>query len=610
MATWPSENNTGVPAGVTLLPSGGITITQPGVTVSGLKINGPVNIRANNVTLENCQISSDAFSTVYITKGLTGVVVKNCDIDGQDAGSNGIFGQGTFLNNNIYNTENGIAVAGNNTLIQGNYIHDFGGLSTSHYDGVQIDGGNDNVIVRGNTIIVDRGQTSAVMIDNYFGPISNVQVSGNLLAGGGYTIYVDAHFNSNPITNVSITDNHMGQGYWGYTNFNGVRPVHTGSVYDGWALSDGLDSQPTSPTPTPTPTPTPSQSVATEGADVLIGDANDNVINALGGDDRVSGAGGNDTLNGGNGNDTLNGDAGNDILIGGAGRDTMTGGAGNDTFTFTALSDSSISYLRDVITDFTPGQDKINISGLDANGGLSGNNDFTLLAADGAAFTGKAGELIWDTDAANDRTLVRADVNGDRVADFIIQLNGTASLSARDFIGLAGQTTTSPPPPTSGQTTVNGSESADYLTGTGGDDLINGLGGDDTLLAGAGNDTLVGGYGTDVMTGGAGYDTFKFNAPGEIGRATGDRDIIVDFTRGQDKIDLSAIDADTTVSGNQAFDLLPANDAFFSGTAGELAWRTEGGRTLVQGDVNGDGIHDFEIELSGTLYLTQADFIV
>ena len=48
----------------------------------------------------------------------------------------------------------------------------------------------------------------------------------------------------------------------------------------------------------------------------------------------------------------------------------------------------------------------------------------------------------------------------------------------------------------------------------------------------------------------------------------------------------------------------------FQHRAGQLAWRTEGNHTLIQGDTNGDGVHDVELELSGRHHLTAADFIL
>ncbi len=251
--------------------------------ISGLNITGPVFINAPNVTLINCKITSSDFAVVKIATGITGAVVQNCTINGVGSGNDGdcgILGQGTFIGNNIYNVENGIAVAGPST-IQDNYIHGLLASGSPHYDGIQIDGGVSNVTISHNTIINQYTQTSAIMIDNYFGPISNIKVDNNLLYGGGYTIYDDAQFNSNPITGVSITNNHMGGGYWGATDFNGTNPTYTGNVNDGAALVATLNTSANTGggTTTPPPTqPTPDAPHITSGDHVT----NDNTVTLTG----------------------------------------------------------------------------------------------------------------------------------------------------------------------------------------------------------------------------------------------------------------------------------------------------------------------------------------
>ncbi len=144
---WPDATNTGLPPGVTLTASGDLVITKAGTVISGLDIKGTVTIAAANVTLENCKIESGGFFLVNIKSGVTGAVVQNCEINGLGTsgsdGSCGINGQGTFLNNNIYNVENGINVSGTqsgSTVIQGNYIHGLSSGGSPHYDGIQIDG--------------------------------------------------------------------------------------------------------------------------------------------------------------------------------------------------------------------------------------------------------------------------------------------------------------------------------------------------------------------------------------------------------------------------------------------------------------------------------------
>lgn len=242
---WPDATNTGVPAGVTLTASGDVIIDKPGTVISGLDIRGSVYINADNVTVENCKITSGGWAVVKVKSGVTGAVVQDCTIDGtghspDGTGNEGILGQGTFLRNNISNVENGITIVGNNSVIQDNYIHDLNAGGSPHYDGIQIDGGVSNIEISHNTIINQRGWTSAIMIDNYFGSVSNVAVNNNLLVGGAYTVYSDGTLGSSPISGVSFTNNHIGGGAYGPAMIRNSNPVYTGNVDDGATLAQGI----------------------------------------------------------------------------------------------------------------------------------------------------------------------------------------------------------------------------------------------------------------------------------------------------------------------------------------------------------------------------------
>ncbi|MCG7394871.1 hypothetical protein MHY87_18380 [Microvirga sp. ACRRW] len=75
----------------------------------------------------------------------------------------------------------------------------------------------------------------------------------------------------------------------------------------------------------------------------------------------------------------------------------------------------------------------------------------------------------------------------------------------------------------------------EYTGGSDANDYFRGGLGADRLSGGKGDDTLVGSYGQDVLTGGEGKDVFVFDT-----RAyTANRDIVVDFTVGEDKIHLT-----------------------------------------------------------------------
>ncbi|MDQ1902398.1 calcium-binding protein [Paracoccus sp. WLY502] len=167
---------------------------------------------------------------------------------------------------------------------------------------------------------------------------------------------------------------------------------------------------------------------------VLLGKANLNGTgNALNnriagntGHNVLSGLDGHDTLLGGIGNDRLTGGLGSDRLVGGVGADILTGGAERDVFVFVAPVDSR-GALRDRITDFTSGMDDIDLRQIDSDGTVAGNQAFAFGGSRAAAHS------IWFTHA-NGNTLVCGDVNGDKVTDFEIVVNGLSSLTASDFL--------------------------------------------------------------------------------------------------------------------------------------------------------------------------------
>lgn len=125
----------------------------------------------------------------------------------------------------------------------------------------------------------------------------------------------------------------------------------------------------------------------------------------------------------------------------------------------------------------------------------------------------------------------------------------------------------------------------------------------DDLAGTQADDAIYGGLSADTLAGGDGADTFAFLSTFES--TAFDSDIIVDFDRLEgDLIDLSAIDADLANDGDQAFAWV--GNAAFTGTAGEL--RSEG--SLVQGDINGDGVVDLQIDVVGIDTLRAEDFLL
>jgi Ca2+-binding RTX toxin-like protein len=220
------------------------------------------------------------------------------------------------------------------------------------------------------------------------------------------------------------------------------------------------------------------------GNDTLLGEDGNDWLDAGAGNDWLDGGLGNDTLYGGLGGDVLRGGGGDDVmfgdvysdrsheisvnpsdtvtgyedvLLGGAGSDTLIGGyaadlldggAGADVFSIRNLNESTLA-APDVIINFngavvaaealkglasyaTAGAegDRIDLSETDAITGNTGNDAFTFI---GTAGFSAAGQLRYQ--ASGSVTLIEGDVNGDRTADFRIQVNiANYSFSAFDFV--------------------------------------------------------------------------------------------------------------------------------------------------------------------------------
>ena len=159
---------------------------------------------------------------------------------------------------------------------------------------------------------------------------------------------------------------------------------------------------------------------------------------------RIGGSSSGDTINlsgytvtgiaaieGGKGNDMITGSVAADTIIGGEGGDLLTGGAGADVFDFNLVTESRGSEI-DRISDFGLGLDKIDLSSIDGNSGLLGNQVFSFIGT--GVFTNLAGQLRADTTTISGVTRVLGDTDGNGLADLEIHLTGTLALAATDFV--------------------------------------------------------------------------------------------------------------------------------------------------------------------------------
>ncbi len=151
----------------------------------------------------------------------------------------------------------------------------------------------------------------------------------------------------------------------------------------------------------------------------------------------------------------------------------------------------------------------------------------------------------------------------------------------------------------SGEDFIFGGDGEDRLYGGADIDFLSGGDDNDRLMGGKGSDSLDGGTGKDVLFGGTGADHFLFGDLADSENSP-DADIIKDFERGVDVIELGKFSLGMNFIGSSAF----------SGAGNELRYTVnKAGHAIVRIDGDGDGIADFKLIVQNTGALDATDFL-
>ena len=340
--------------------------------------------------------------------------------------------------------------------------------------------------------------------------------------------------------------------------------------------------------------------------ETIYGWGGDDRISAKSGNDTVYGGDGDDFLDGGPGNDILYGEAGNDTLQGRTGNDTMVGGPGDDSYYVDSLLDvvlensgEGFDTIRVTVSGYTladnvekgiiSGTIAASLTGNDLDNFLYGNSNSNALVggagndylnagagADGL-FGGEGNDILIGGTGADEMYGGAGDdiIHVDNVSDTVHEFAGEGTDTVYLYISsltLAANVENAVAR-TAISTTLTGNELANVLTGNNAADTLTGL------------------TGADILTGGGGNDRFVFTAIEDSSPGSG-IDQITDFATG-DLIDLSAIDANPDVGGDQAF-------SFSESAAAHSVWVVASGAGyIVYADVTGDAVADFELHVAG-----------
>ncbi len=269
--------------------------------------------------------------------------------------------------------------------------------------------------------------------------------------------------------------------------------------------------------------------VGNRSDNLIRGNDQPNVLDALLGNDSVFGGGGGDTISGGEGKDELHGQAGNDSILGGGGddmitgndgADTLRGGGGNDRIYGQAeFNSGGDDYTDDGAADMLFGDDGndtlVGFGGDDTLDGGDGNDGMSGGTGNDSYYVNSPGDVVFEIENAGIDS-VRSSVTftipknvETLLLTGVANINATGSKNAERLVGNAGNNVITA---LGGADTLEGGNGSDSLFGGDGDDA---LFGDIPGFTGSGDDYLDGGAGNDVMSGGFGNDTYIVDSLGD-----------------------------------------------------------------------------------------------
>lgn len=255
---FPSPGSAGVPEGVSLTPSGSIEVSEDGAVVKDLDVTGTIKILADDVTVEDTRVTQNTTCghhngscgnyAIGIAPELKGIKIRNvetrsapgqtCEQDIRNLGAQVVI-DGAYMHacdGNIFTT--------GPTLLKNSYGITKLEIDDDHIENVYFEGSTFKAIH--NTLLNPIEQTAVIFGNaeggsDTFNCDNHLTVLGNLLAGGGYTLYPCAHTVSPGSSYMNVQGNHFARCTTkkGYKPNGGNHPCVGGFDENGYYAESG-----------------------------------------------------------------------------------------------------------------------------------------------------------------------------------------------------------------------------------------------------------------------------------------------------------------------------------------------------------------------------------
>ncbi|MBD8870482.1 hypothetical protein [Nocardioides donggukensis] len=234
--TWPDATSVGARGELPVRK--GLTVTEDGTVLADVEIRGQLTIDADRVVVRNVRVVSEGYYAILVSG--RDVLIEDSTLTGGPESTASLAaaegGQFVARRLDVSGAEDGVRLA-DDCVLADSFVHDLSGGDGRHNDGVTADG-HSGWSITGNTILNAHDQTAAVWVgDARYGPSSGV-LEGNLIGGGGYSVYAGP---GGADGGIQVRDNAFSTRFWPSSGHWGVVANWTaeGNLWSANVWADG-----------------------------------------------------------------------------------------------------------------------------------------------------------------------------------------------------------------------------------------------------------------------------------------------------------------------------------------------------------------------------------